>query len=55
MDKLKKHNIATKNEQIFDRGGVKQVQEKIVEMVRQIDDKKYLKMIYGFVNRLHKK
>lgn len=28
--------------------------EKIIEMVRQIDSEERIKMIYGFVNRLHK-
>lgn len=27
---------------------------RIAEMVGRIDNEKYLKMIYGFVNRLHK-
>ena len=34
--------------------GVKWYRGKIVEIVNQINNEKYLKMIYGFVNRLHK-
>lgn len=52
-----------KNEQMFAVGGTEYTvfrekdwyKEKIIEMANQINNEKYLKMIYGFVNRLHKK
>lgn len=52
MDKLLNQKKEVKNEQVFDWGGVKQEQEKIVEMVRQIDDKNILIKIYTFAKTL---
>lgn len=35
-------------------GGVKWYREKIIEMVGQIENEKYLKMIYGYVNSAYR-
>lgn len=44
-------NKREKNENMF---RVKWYRKTITDMVEQIDNEKYLKMIYGFVKRLHK-
>lgn len=51
---MEKRDKSTK-EQIFEYGGIS-YKEKIIEMVREIEDEKYIKMIYGFINQcIHNK
>ncbi len=40
--------------EILGWGGVKWYRENIVEMVGQIENEKYLKMIYGYVNSAYR-
>lgn len=50
---MKKQTETNVNEKILG-GGVKWYRENIVEMVGQIENEKYLKMIYGYVNSAYR-
>lgn len=50
---MKNQSEISENKEKF-RGGVKWYREKIVEMVGQIENEKYLKMIYGYVNSAYR-
>ena len=50
MDKKKEINRTD----VLNGGGVKWYREKIVEVVGQVENEKYLKMIYGYVNSAYR-